>query len=71
MCKVTEEQEAFEKLLGRWDGSSFLCCSTPEMASLGHLVMQEANCLGFHDLQHLGERQVSMLTLSVDLSTAV
>lgn len=68
MCKVTEEHEAFEKLLGRWDGSSFLCYTTPEMASLGHIVTQEANCSGLRGLQHLGERQVSVLTLSVGLS---
>lgn len=67
-CKVTEEQEAFEKLLGRWDGSSFLCYMTPEMAFLGPIVMQEPNCSGFHGLQHLRGRQVSVLTLSVDLS---
>jgi len=42
--------------------------SAPEVASLGHIVMQELNCLGFHGLQRLGARQVSVLTLSVDLS---
>lgn len=51
------------KLLRRWDGFSFLCYVTPNMASLRYNVMRETNCSGFC-VSSIQERQVAVLTLS-------